>query len=491
MNLLVTALAEVGDSVRGVVEPALAGGAFETLGDDDLLAVMGALAAIARRVEGALVEAVGVVEARSQGARSDRLSARAGCRSVSELVQRVTRVSPHAASGMIRAGRVVHRDRALASGEWLEPTLPALRDALVAGEVGVEAVNAIAGPLTDAAARAARDDVLAADAFLADAARGLRDRDVDVDVDVDAGVRGPAPSVADLRAMAHLWASAIDADGAEPVEAGALRGRGLALGVPRRGLVPLSGMLLPEVAAQLQTIFDALMSPRVTGPEHPGSNAGGPTFREDAAPGSSGDGVPVDGRTRLQKQHDAFATALGAAARAGELATIGGAAPTLVVYAREDDLVSGSGWAQVEGSDQPVSTGVAAQIACCGTIQRVGFDGAGRIVSLGVRDRVFTAVQRKAIALRDGGCVIPGCGVRAAWCEVHHDQEHSRGGPTHCDNGLLLCWFHHRTLGTSGWSVRMRHGVPEVRGPAWWDPHRRWRPVRGSPLRRVRRAQGA
>jgi hypothetical protein len=304
MNPLITALAEAGDSVRAVVEPALAGGVFEALGDDDLLAVMGALAGIARRVEGALVEAAGVVEARSQGARSDRLSARAGCRSVSELVQRLTRVSPHAAAGMIRAGRAVHRDQALASGEWLEPTLPALRDALVAGEVGIEAVNAIAGPLTDAAARAAREDVLAADAFLADAARGLRD--TGAGAGTDAGVRGPAPSVADLRAMAHLWASVIDADGAEPVEAGALRGRGLALGLPRRGLVPLSGMLLPEIAAQLQTIFDALMSPRVTGPEHPGTDAGGPTFREDAVSGSSGDGAPVDGRTRMQKQHDAF-----------------------------------------------------------------------------------------------------------------------------------------------------------------------------------------
>jgi hypothetical protein len=486
MDPLIAALAEAGDSVRAVVEPALAGGVFDGLSDDDLLAVMGALAAIARRVESALVEAAGVVEARSQGARGERLSSRAGCRSVSELVQRVTRVSPQAAAGMIRAGRAVHRDRALASGEWLEPVLPALRDALVAGEVGVEAVNAIAGPLTDAAARASREDVLAADAFLADAARGLRDADAGAGAGAGADVRGPAPSVADLRAMAHLWTSVIDADGAEPVEAVAMRGRGLTLGMRRRGLVPLSGMLLPEVAAQLQTIFDALMSPRVAGPEHPGSDAGGPTFREDAVSGSSGDGVPVDGRTRVQRQHDVFATALGVAARAGELPTIGGAAPTLVVYAREEDLVSGAGWAQVEGSDQPVGMGVAAQIACCGTIQRVGFDGAGRIVSLGVRDRVFTAVQRKAIALRDGGCVIPGCGVRAAWCEVHHDQEHSRGGATHCDNGLLLCWFHHRTLGTSGWSVRMRHGVPEVRGPAWWDPHRRWRPARGSPLRRAR-----
>ncbi|MGV2900338.1 hypothetical protein ACNPM4_01575, partial [Microbacterium sp. AGC62] len=50
--------------------------------------------------------------------------------------------------------------------------------------------------------------------------------------------------------------------------------------------------------------------------------------------------------------------------------------------------------------------------------------------------------------------------------------------PTHTDNGVALCWHHHRTLDTSGWEIRMRHGTPHVRGPAWWDPARRWRTPR-------------
>ena len=68
-------------------------------------------------------------------------------------------------------------------------------------------------------------------------------------------------------------------------------------------------------------------------------------------------------------------------------------------------------------------------------------------------------------------------------CEIHHDIEHSRGGPTHTDNGVMLCWFHHRTLDTSGWQVRMNRGVPEVRGPYWWDSRGLWRPVTTSPTR--------
>jgi hypothetical protein len=62
--------------------------------------------------------------------------------------------------------------------------------------------------------------------------------------------------------------------------------------------------------------------------------------------------------------------------------------------------------------------------------------------------------------------------------------EHSRGGPTHTDNGVLLCWFHHRTIDTGGWAVRMFNGVPHVRGPSWWDSSAKWRPATTSPTRR-------
>ena len=44
----------------------------------------------------------------------------------------------------------------------------------------------------------------------------------------------------------------------------------------------------------------------------------------------------------------------------------------------------------------------------------------------------------------------------------------------------MLCWGHHRTLDVSGWQIRMRNGVVEIRGPAWWDRERRWRPARNN-----------
>jgi hypothetical protein len=71
--------------------------------------------------------------------------------------------------------------------------------------------------------------------------------------------------------------------------------------------------------------------------------------------------------------------------------------------------------------------------------------------------------------------VIPGCTTPASWCEVHHVIEYANGGPTHTDNGVLLCWYHHRSIDTNGWHVRMNDGVPETRAPGWLDPDRPWR----------------
>nr|WP_236629110.1 hypothetical protein [Cryobacterium roopkundense] len=41
----------------------------------------------------------------------------------------------------------------------------------------------------------------------------------------------------------------------------------------------------------------------------------------------------------------------------------------------------------------------------------------------------------------------------------------------------MLCWYHHATIDTSGWQIRMVRGRPEVRGPVLFDPTRTWRPA--------------
>jgi hypothetical protein len=146
-------------------------------------------------------------------------------------------------------------------------------------------------------------------------------------------------------------------------------------------------------------------------------------------------------------------------------------------------LTGSRGWAHIDGADLSASVGLARAVACSGAVQRVAVTADGRVLRLGTEERVFNRHQRRAIAVRDGGCIIPGCGVPAGWCEIHHVTEHSRAGATHTDNGVLLCWFHHRFLGRSGWGIRMNRGVPEVQAPGWIDSARRWRRVTTSRTR--------
>jgi hypothetical protein len=148
-----------------------------------------------------------------------------------------------------------------------------------------------------------------------------------------------------------------------------------------------------------------------------------------------------------------------------------------------DDLSRGRGVGWIDGVDDPISFDAVKQFLCTGGTQKIRFDSDGRIIELGSPQRCFTPAQRKAITLRDGGCLIPGCSIPAAWCEIHHVTPDAEGGPTHTDNGVLLCWFHHRSIETSGWQVRMRNGTPEVKAPPWiqWDSP--WRPASKSRTR--------
>ena len=80
-------------------------------------------------------------------------------------------------------------------------------------------------------------------------------------------------------------------------------------------------------------------------------------------------------------------------------------------------------------------------------------DEQGRLLGLGVplaagrTVRTVTTGQRKALVVRDGGCVFPGCGRSTGFCDAHHAIRHwSDGGDTNLDNLVLLCGLHHRRV---------------------------------------------
>ena len=390
------------------------------------------------------------------------------------------------------AAAATYRDLDLTSGALLPSRFPELAAALQGGELSLSGFLACVTPLQNAVRLSAADRV-AADAVLARFATG---RSLDGEVDDDGG-RAPRPSTDELAGLAAHILHRLDPDGDEPVERAAKRRRHLTIGRMRDGSVPLRGELLPEVAAQLQKLIDSLLNPKVD----PDSPVGGTVqFRpsEDAdADANANAETDVDGetdadgigdhrldsppqsladlRTHAQKRHDAFATILGVAAASGGMPQTGGAAPTLVVSVSAADYVNGTGRATIGGAGHEVPLGAASHAACAGAVQRVLFDADGAIIGIGTSARIFNVHQRRAIVLRDRTCLIPGCDIRAEWCEIHHVIEHSRGGPTHTDNGVPLCWHHHRTLDEGIWAIRMRAGRPEIRGPNWWDPYGLWR----------------
>ena len=468
MNSTADALAPVLAGLREV----LSGDVLAGLGDAERAEVLRAVGEVARLVDAVTVEAVATADA--------EFGHRFGCRGVNELLQRVLLVDAKEASMLVRAADRVRRDVNLLSGERLPARWPALRDALLDGDLSVSGLVAATWPLERSKYRIGEDERLWADGVLAGCARGFAPADDTAAPagDADGQGSGPAMTPEDLRQTATVLAMALDPDGAEPSDRAAQQSRSVTIGREHGGVFPIRGNLTAEVAAQLQVIFDAFNSPKVGGAPAPGVS-----FVETGSSERDGEDDPfnddprcvIDPRTPAQKRHDALAAALGIAARHDSMPTLGGAAPTLVVHVDAKDLAAGaSGWAWIPGIDVPVSAAVAAHTACTGAIQRVLFDE-GRIVGISSTDRVFTVHQRRAIVARDRECLIPGCHVPASWCEIHHVTEHARGGPTHTDNGVPLCWYHHRSLEYSGWEIRMTGGVPQIRGPAWWDPDQQWR----------------
>jgi hypothetical protein len=71
-------------------------------------------------------------------------------------------------------------------------------------------------------------------------------------------------------------------------------------------------------------------------------------------------------------------------------------------------------------------------------------DASGVPLEVGRRSRTIPAALRRALHLRDRGCVYPGCENRRV--DGHHVKPWSRGGATELTNLASLCRRHHRYI---------------------------------------------
>lgn len=135
----------------------------------------------------------------------------------------------------------------------------------------------------------------------------------------------------------------------------------------------------------------------------------------------------------------------------------GGNATTLTVTLDLDALLSGAGAATLTTGHR-ISVGEARRLACGAGLVPAVLGGRSEVLDLGRSRRFFTASQRRALEVRDGGCTAEGCGLPPSVCHAHHDDPWSRGGATDLALGRLLCPRHHRLAHDRGYEMRRLGG---------------------------------
>jgi hypothetical protein len=110
-----------------------------------------------------------------------------------------------------------------------------------------------------------------------------------------------------------------------------------------------------------------------------------------------------------------------------------------------------TGEAQID--DGPVLSEASKQhVMCAASWAGVIRGGDGEVLHLGRSARDPNRAQRRALALRDGGCVFPACTQRI-WVDAHHIVPWEHNGPTDIDNLALLCRHHHTAVHHRGFRI--------------------------------------
>jgi Domain of unknown function (DUF222) len=151
------------------------------------------------------------------------------------------------------------------------------------------------------------------------------------------------------------------------------------------------------------------------------------------------EGGPDTPRTLGQRRADAL----------GKLVAGDRAARTEIAFVVDVDTIEGRfpadlthGRCELLGGGA-VDSATLVRLACDAAVTRVLTRGDSTILDLGRSTPVVSPAQHKALAIRDGGCVEPGCTAPPQWCDAHHKWHWIEGGPTDLWNLELRCRRHH------------------------------------------------
>lgn len=405
----------------------------EALPATEVAAVLDAAASVDRLADAAMVRITGVIASRSDGVDPDHSVARqCGAPNTKQLLHRVTGHRMRHVRTLQSLAAATTQQVSLTGAPIEGGYYPVVHAALDDGALTLDQADAIVTNLSEAKPRSDSDDLAMAEREAVALATGTFDDDLD-----------PCTAEETARIARHLK-TRLDTDGKRPTEDAQVASRSLRVAERADGMIAGSFLLPPAEGAILLQALQAFGKPGTK-----------PRFltAEEAADQASANDELVDDRTTEQRNAD---TLIGCVKRAVELADsprIGGEAPTLVVTVTQSAIdahragktTTESGEpavATIEHTGAEVSVDVADAIACDGKVQTLVTDDDGHPLRLGRASRLFTTAMRRAIAVRDKGCV--GCGKPPGFTQVHHLDYWMHGGRTDVDNGILVCdWCHH------------------------------------------------
>jgi hypothetical protein len=143
--------------------------------------------------------------------------------------------------------------------------------------------------------------------------------------------------------------------------------------------------------------------------------------------------------------------------------------------------LAGSSAGEMEFS-VPIAAETVRRLACDSSVIRVLLGADSAVIDVGRAKRVVSAPLRRALDVRDKGCVWPGCDRSASWTNAHHIVFWADDGRTELDNLVLLCYRHHLAVHEGRWQlIRSDDGailtVPppvhypwRTRPPSWRGP---------------------
>jgi len=101
----------------------------------------------------------------------------------------------------------------------------------------------------------------------------------------------------------------------------------------------------------------------------------------------------------------------------------------------------------------PLCSETARRLACDCGIARVLLDGESKVIDVGRTKRVVPPATRRALEVRDRGCVWPGCERPPKRTAGHHLKHWIDEGPTDLSNLALLCHRHHTYVHEGKWQI--------------------------------------